>query len=501
MSTNTASQQLFDLLVTKNFNVEAKDSKTDRSPVDDNGDPDNSAADKFVFDYVPQSGKNYGTVVIYVNSKDITLMFGDNIGKTMEGQDKTDWFEFMYQLKQLATKNFLNFQPENINKEKFVRQSQASITEGLLESWQGRGATSWSGAPTEARILIKHKKSLGEGEARFRYIDSIFLETAHGERFKMKTRSLTAAKAMLEHVRQGGTPYDARGTHINEIVEQLAVLSRFRRANSGQIFEGDTKNLVEQTDAYYRNMHSILKHLGSGRGYKAYFESWAPAEVTEGDIVIEDIKDLFVKQTIDHRIEEALPILARITQEAAAMKETQIFESWINNLAEGTWALPETPEQKQTLIDLLSKNFPVGADATNATEQLYDVLGDDELFDRLHELADANADADARSIVMARMQELSNQSPDIEVVLGQLQTTKPEQPVASQADQAAQSMKEADDLSSIEEAQCNMTEAGEHCPKHGLEECGIYEYSGNWTNFGLEESDELARLKKIALGK
>jgi hypothetical protein len=248
-------------------------------------------------------------------------------------------------------------------------------------------------------------------------------------------------------------------------------------------------------------MHSILKHLGSGRGYKAYFESWAPAEVTEGDIVIEDIKDLFVKQTIDHRIEEALPILARITQEAAAMKETQIFESWINNLAEGTWALPETPEQKQTLIDLLSKNFPVGADATNATEQLYDVLGDDELFDRLHELADANADADARSIVMARMQELSDQSPDIEVVLGQLQTTKPEQPVASQADQAAQSMKEADDLSSIEEAQCNMTEAGEHCPKHGLEECGIYEYSGNWTNFGLEESDELARLKKIALGK
>ena len=498
MSTNTASQQLFDLLVTKNFNVEAKDSKTDRPPVDENGDPDNSEADKFVFDYVPQSGKNYGTVVIYVNSKDITLMFGDNIGKTMEGQDKNDWFDFMYQLKQLATKNFLNFQPENISKEKFVRQSQAAITEGLLESWQGRGATSWSGSPTEARILIKHKKSLGEGEARFRYIDSIFLETALGERFKMKTRSLTAAKAMLEHVRQGGTPYDARGAHINEIVEQLAVLSRFRRANSGQIFEGDTKSLVEQTDAYYRNMHSILKHLGSGRGYTAYFESWTPAEVTEGDVVIEDIKDLFVKQTIDHRIEEALPILARITQEANAMKETQIFESWINNLAEGTWALPETPEQKQALIDLLSKDLPVGADATNATEQLYDLLGDDELFDRLSELADANADADARSVIMTRMQELSDFSTDIEVVLGQLQTTKPAEPPA---DQNTQSMKEADDLSSIEEAQCNMTEAGEHCPKHGLEECGIYEYSGNWTNFGLEESDELARLKKIALGK
>ena len=50
-------------------------------------------------------------------------------------------------------------------------------------------------------------------------------------------------------------------------------------------------------------------------------------------------------------------------------------------------------------------------------------------------------------------------------------------------------------------AECNMSEAGEYCPKHGLDECGLMEYTGNWTNFGLEESDELAQLKKLALGK
>ena len=54
---------------------------------------------------------------------------------------------------------------------------------------------------------------------------------------------------------------------------------------------------------------------------------------------------------------------------------------------------------------------------------------------------------------------------------------------------------------SVAEGQCNMTAEGEYCPKHGLEECGIYEYTGNWTNFGLEETDELAQLKKLALGK
>ena len=53
----------------------------------------------------------------------------------------------------------------------------------------------------------------------------------------------------------------------------------------------------------------------------------------------------------------------------------------------------------------------------------------------------------------------------------------------------------------VAEGQCNMTAEGEYCPKHGLKECGIYEYTGNWTNFGLEESDQLTQLKRLALGK
>ena len=426
MAQNTPNQQLYDLLIGKNFDVTATDSRTGNPPVNDQGEPDNSKANEFRFDFVAQSGKNYGTVVIFIAADKLTMMFGDNVGKTMEGVDKQEWFNFLYQMKQFSTKNFLEFEPQNISKYKYVKQSQASINEGLFESWQGKGDISWNGSPTEARLVIKHKKKLGESDARFRYVESIYVETAEGERFKLKSRSLTAGKAMLEHVRQGGTPYDIRGQHINEIVEELSVLSRFRRANAGKVLEGDTKNLVEQTDSYYKNMHSVLKHLGNNRGYKTYFESWSPNSVDGGNLVVEDLKQLFVEQTIDHRIEEALPLLARITQESNTMKEAKIFESWVNNLVEGTWALPETPEQKQTLVDLLSKDFPVGPDATNATEQLYDVFGDDELFDQLQELADADANADARSVVMARMQELSS-SPDIEAVLGQLQTTNPDE--------------------------------------------------------------------------
>jgi hypothetical protein len=224
---------------------------------------------------------------------------------------------------------------------------------------------------------------------------------------------------MLEHVRNGGRPYDTRGQHIVEMVTELNVLSRFRRANQGKIFEGDTATLVEQTNAYYENLQRNLKSLSNQKGYTTYFETWDPAEVSEQEVVIEGLKHLFVTQSIDQRIEEALPLLARIQQQGTAMKEANIFENWASSLLEGTWATPDTPEKQAQLVKLLSTEFPVGADATNATEQLYDLIGDDELFDQLQDLATRDANADARQIIYDRMQELAN-DPDIAKVMNQL---------------------------------------------------------------------------------
>jgi hypothetical protein len=77
---------------------------------------------------------------------------------------------------------------------------------------------------------------------------------------------------------------------------------------------------------------------------------------------------LFITQTLDQRIEEALPILARIQQQGTEMKEANIFEAWARQLVEGTWATPDTPEKRATLAQLMSAEFPVGPDAINVTE-------------------------------------------------------------------------------------------------------------------------------------
>jgi hypothetical protein len=402
MAQNTPAQQLSDMLVTRGYDPEMLDST---------GRPASSAEDAeiFSFEFISSEGTNYGTVVVMLSDdKELQLFSGDNVGRGMDSEDKTEWYEFQHQLKNFATKNFMTFGSQNINRLKYSMQGQAALKEGLFESWNGTKNVSWNAGPDAVRLMIRHKRPMGVNEARFRQVESLFVETAEGERYKLPFRNLAGGRAMIEHVRQGGRPYDMRGQHIANIVEELNVLSRFRRASHGKVFEGDTANLVNETNAYYATASKTLKGLASSRGYNTYFESWNPADVTEQDLIIENIKTLFVEQTIDSRIEQALPILARIQQQGTAMKEANIFETWANRLMEGTWATPDTPEQQQKLIALLSQELPVGADATNATEQLYDLVGDDILFDQLADLADQDANADCRSVVVTRIKQMAD---------------------------------------------------------------------------------------------
>ena len=72
-------------------------------------------------------------------------------------------------------------------------------------------------------------------------------------------------------------------------------------------------------------------------------------------------------------------------------------------IKEGTWALPKTQNELNVLRKLLKKPIPAG----KATEILYDVLGDDELFDDIGEQEDKDGkNTDVRHLVKNRMAEL-----------------------------------------------------------------------------------------------
>ena len=457
-------QKLADLLDTRDFYPET---------LGKDGRPADAAEAKtFTFDYVSGSSKNYGTMVIVLaNDNEMMIMYGDNLGKTMEDPDDRDeFFEFQQQLMELANRNRWDGTLMDISKLKRVQAGIAAIKEGLFEGYYGNKRTSYSGEPTEARLVINHNRMLGENDKRYRYVESLFIETADRERFKLAFTNLAGGRAMLEHVRQGGKPYDIRGSHINEMVTEMKVLSRFNRASQGRVVEGVTQEITEQAHSYYQSLRERMKRMGTPRGYAHYFESWHPAEIGEQEGLVEDIKTMFIEQTLDTRIEEALPLLARIQQQGNAMKEADIFESWINTLAEGTWNLPETPQQLQKLKEMMSKELVVGPDATNATEQLYDLVGDDELFDRLGELAERDPRANAwnDTKVMARLQELgidtTGQEPAGVEPDGTEPGIQPEQPVTPTQDMPEEPpmapISEADDIATFESINAMRKAAG-----------------------------------------
>jgi hypothetical protein len=438
-------QDLADFLVTKNFDPEY---------FDDKGQPAEAGDAKTMkFDYVANTGKNYGTAVIVVADNELSLFYGDNLGRGMDPDDKQEWFEFLEQLSNKAASHSATWSPKDINQLKHTLAGIAAIKEGLFEGYYGNRRVSYMGEQTQARLVINHNRVLGEEDKRFRYVESLFIETADQERFRLGFKSLAGGRAMLEHVRQGGRPYDVRGNHITEIVSEMAVLSRFNRAQHNRVFEGVTQELVESAKQYYHNLQETMKHLGSSRGYQAYFESWAPDQVGEAEALVENLRDLFVEQTLDARIEAALPTLAKIQQQGNNMKEAQIFENWINNLSEGTWALPETPEQQEKLNQLMSGELIVGPDAINATEQLYDLVGDDELFDILNDLADKSqgrANCWDDSDVQRRLAELGVQTPQSTEAepANVAQDTAPPAPAAATA---APPVAEGDNMSTFEE--------------------------------------------------
>lgn len=77
MATETISQDLADLLATKNFDITYKDK--------DGRDCAAGEAVTFSFDWVAPSGKNYGTAVAVIgDGNDLMFFFGDNLGRSME---------------------------------------------------------------------------------------------------------------------------------------------------------------------------------------------------------------------------------------------------------------------------------------------------------------------------------------------------------------------------------------------------------------------------------
>ena len=162
--------------------------------------------------------------------------------------------------------------------------------------------------------------------SRSRNISAIYIENADGERYKMPTNNLAGGRAMLRHVKEGGTPHDTFGQNIQEQTVELKKLKEFANySKRNGLVNEDTADIVE---AVSTRIASIRETINRIKGVKAYNEAKDAFEAKEVKINETDrnkLRSQFTVRTFDESLDEALPYVNALVKEMKAIKEADDF--------------------------------------------------------------------------------------------------------------------------------------------------------------------------------
>lgn len=379
-------------------------------------DPDRA---RFInFEYVSSDGTKFGNVTIsLIDETSLKVYFNKDINDKLDELHKDEWFTFLRNLRQFAKRNMLTFDTRdiarsNLNLKDIKQQSKADstldtddiqVTESRLF---GTSRTSYQECGP-VRILIRHSDHVDETKrgARTRKIEAIYLETQNGERRLLDSKNIHGARAMAVHCANGGVVDDEIGESISSMCQEMANMAHFVRATSRREFEdAETSSMAKAAVHHYNELKSRLKRIGNHRGYHEYAECYMPEADIEEEIDVDALRERFVKKIYDDRFEEALPYVYRAYRKQQAQMENSMseeFEMWANEITEGTWAIPDSDSSVEELDEIMSKPLKAGPQGENASGVLYNIIGDDKLFDQFYTKAEEEGEeADVRPLVI-----------------------------------------------------------------------------------------------------
>lgn len=392
----TINANLYDLLDSQGFDVKMFSSSGDQVPIPEE-------AEVFQFEFVDDS-KNRGTVTVTIDGLYKMIVYYNNeiFGR---GAQTDSWVKFLKLLKKFAQRNQLGFQLSNLDKlHKDMKKREHN--KKLEEGYYGTRQTSYSDStPPSIRMIIKHSKPLSETDARYRYVEKIFLENSDGERILVPSTRPSIGRVFARHLAEGGKHNDERWDHIVEITEDISKLGGFVRATKNRQFNESVQQIVSEAANHYQQLKETVKRLQSHRGYNNYFESWKPALLEQDNT--DSLVEMFKSSTIDPRIENAMSVLGKLNIYISESPDVSDFENWADTILDEALKPTQTDQQEQ-LIELLgpdSEFLALGPDASNAIGQLSDYIENEQLYSRLYDAARLDPNRDARPIVIAWMSE------------------------------------------------------------------------------------------------
>jgi len=229
------------------------------------------------------------------------------------------WMDFLDELSDFAQTHGLDFDlqnPSQSNLDKRDPIGEGRMTESRLS---GTSKTSYQDIG-EAKIIVRHSSPVNYNapNGRTQHIDSIFIENAAGERFKYPYKHLNGARALAEHIKNGGTPYDAIGSHITGLSEELAGLRKFkgyvgRNAALGEAMGDITSKVMERIEEVKREIHSLQRPA-----YYSHFAENFQARTAQSipEEIMNDWIDRLTIRTFNEEMKSVFPFIYNLVGES-----------------------------------------------------------------------------------------------------------------------------------------------------------------------------------------
>jgi hypothetical protein len=400
------SAELFNKIRSRFDSIETRDEQNKTTD-----DPEQARF--FHFNYVSADGQKHGLITIALNAQESTMKveYHQDIPERMDEPNREEWKEFILGLRRFAKRNrFSSFDIRDINRQMTKRDVDQTVKHSSKQAVVGNPVTEsvkWSGTTRTSvqefgpvRLVVRHTESIKDDTplARSRRIESMFVETDQGERFRMPHNRLNLGRAMAQHIAHGGRIYDEAGLHIQEMAEEMQNLALFVRNTRHRQFEDtETQGMVETAIDRYKILRADMGKLSRRRGYEQFAETFSPERGVEINYDIDALKERFVRKMFDDRLTTALPYVYRAYQQRQVGEQRYVeeFESWTDNVLEA----PEQAEPDWALVSKVMarplKASGNGMDAYHAVD-----FDDEDLRDMLQQAAHAmGPEADLRPVL------------------------------------------------------------------------------------------------------
>ena len=301
----------------------------------------------FDFDYTKE-GKSFGKISISISEdQGLVVLHSTDIISEADPLTKESWYNFLKEMREFAKSRLMAFDTRDITKSNLEKRDYEYLKkekemEPVAESNMfGTNKTSFQQIG-DAKLILKHSTVVNPEVpgARSQKIESIFIESPAGERFKYPMKHLNGARAMTRHVAEGGNPYDDFGKYIVSLSEELNKLRKFKTyMNRSNVMAEGLKDYLNVIDERIEEIKTTAQKLQKESGYKSIKETHSATVLEEvpEEVSKNWIDELTIKQ-FNEELKDVFPYIYKLVSEKTAIKNLgpQDFETEAQGYQGGT---------------------------------------------------------------------------------------------------------------------------------------------------------------------